>query len=228
MSVGVVVVAAGRGERLGEGQPKALVALAGEPLLVHAVRGVLAAGMPPPVIVHTPDAASAFRSALADLPVTALVPGGSTRTASVAAGLAALPDDVDVVLVHDAARALTPPRVIRAVAQAITGEVVAAAPGLPVADTLKRVAGGRVLGTVDRDGLVAVQTPQAFTRAALAAAHASGAAATDDLALVERLLDAGRLHGRIEVVEGAAEAMKVTYRHDLAVAEALLHRHDQE
>ena len=222
MTVGVIVVAAGRGERLGEGRPKALVDLAGDALVVHAVRGLRAAGMPPPVLVHAPDEGAAFRDALTGLPLAALVPGGDTRTASVAAGLAALADEVDVVLVHDAARALTPPAVIRAVADAIGGEVVAAAPGLPVADTLKRVEHGRVVATVDRADLVAVQTPQGFARAALIAAHATDEVATDDLALVERLLDAGRLQGRVAIVPGSAEAMKVTYPHDLVVAEALL------
>ncbi|MEX2503542.1 MAG: 2-C-methyl-D-erythritol 4-phosphate cytidylyltransferase [Egicoccus sp.] len=217
----MVVVAAGRGERLGHGRPKALVDLAGRPLLHHALAGLAAAGLPPAVVVHTPDERAAFEAATADVEVAALVPGGDSRTASVAAGLAAL-GDVEVVLVHDAARALTPASVIRAVADAITDDVVAAAPGLPVSDTLKRVDGATVVATVSRDGLVAVQTPQGFTRQALLTAHAAGGDATDDLALVEQAITDGRLQGRVVVVAGHAAAMKITYEPDLLVAEAML------
>ncbi|HSK24727.1 MAG TPA: 2-C-methyl-D-erythritol 4-phosphate cytidylyltransferase [Egicoccus sp.] len=226
MRTGVIVVAAGRGERLGHDRPKALVELGGRPLLHHALAGLAAAGLPPAVVVHTPGARAAFEAATADLEVAALVAGGDSRTASVAAGLAAL-GDVEVVLVHDAARALAPAPVIRAVAAAITGDVVAAAPGLPVSDTLKRVEGDTVVATVPRDDLVAIQTPQGFTRQALVAAHAPGGDATDDLALVEQALAAGRLHGRVVVVPGAVEALKVTYASDLLVAEAILrNRHE--
>ncbi|GGI07800.1 2-C-methyl-D-erythritol 4-phosphate cytidylyltransferase [Egicoccus halophilus] len=222
MTFGVVVVAAGRGERLGHDRPKALVELAGRPLVHHAVAGLAAAGLPPPVVVCAPGEQAAFRRALAGLTVAALVAGGEDRTASVAAGLAVLPEDVEVVLVHDAARALVPADVIRQVAAAVTGDVVAAAPGVPVSDTLKRVVGSEVVATVAREGLVAVQTPQAFDRAALAAAHATGARATDDLALVEALVTQGRLPGRVVVTPGAFAAMKVTFPADLVVAEALL------
>ncbi|MFA9444184.1 2-C-methyl-D-erythritol 4-phosphate cytidylyltransferase [Egicoccus sp. AB-alg6-2] len=229
MRFGVVVVAAGVGERLGHGRPKALVELAGRPLLHHALRGLHRAGMPPAVVVHTPGEEAAFRTAAAEFEVAALVPGAATRTGSVAAGLAALGPTPDVILVHDAARALTPPSVMRAVAAAVTGDVVAAAPGMPVSDTLKRVSGDEeVVATVPREDLRAIQTPQAFTRAALSAAHATREEATDDLALVERLLADGRLRGRIVVVAGAATAMKVTYPHDLVVAEALLRAGSEE
>ncbi|MBS3940416.1 MAG: 2-C-methyl-D-erythritol 4-phosphate cytidylyltransferase [Actinobacteria bacterium] len=220
MRIGVVVVAAGRGERLGHGQPKALVELAGRPLLHHALAGLAEAGLPPAVVVHTPGERAAFVAATG-LEVAAYVPGGDSRTASVAAGLAAL-GDVEVVLVHDAARALTPASVIRAVADAIVDDVIAAAPGLPVTDTLKQVEGDTVVATVPRDGLVAVQTPQGFTRRALVTAHAEGGDATDDLALVEQAIVAGRLQGRVVVVAGAAAAMKITYDTDLLVAASLL------
>lgn len=221
MSVGVIVVAAGRGERLGHDRPKALVDLDGRPLLGHALAGLAAAGMPPAVVVHTPGERAAFEAAVGGVEVAALVPGGDTRTASVAAGLAAV-GDVDVVLVHDAARAFTPPAVIRAVAEAITGDVVAAAPGLPVSDTLKRVDGATVVATVPRDGLVAVQTPQGFGRPALLLAHATGTEATDDLALVEAAIAEGRIQGRVVIVPGAAAAMKITYDTDLVVVRAML------
>lgn len=240
--LGVVVVAAGNGERLGAAGPKALVALAGRPLLAHALAGLASAGLPPAVVVHSPGAAEPFALAAGELPTAAFVPGGATRTASVAAGVAALPPDVEVVVIHDAARPLTPPDVIGAAVAAVTGgaDVLAAAPAIPVADTLKRTDGAEVLATVDRSGLVGVQTPQVFprrvldevlggaTRWAAGAASAAGPTvepATDDLALVERLRDRGVLDGRILVVPGSVWARKVTYPADLALLE-LLARHD--
>jgi 2-C-methyl-D-erythritol 4-phosphate cytidylyltransferase len=252
--IGVVVVAAGSGERLGSGGPKALVPLVGRPLLAHALAGLSGAGLPPAVVVHTPGAAEAFALAVGELPIASLVPGGATRTASVAAGVAALPNDVEVVVVHDAARPLTPPDVIAAAVAAVTGarDVLAAAPAIPVADTLKRTDGPQVLTTVDRSGLVGVQTPQVFPRRVLdvvlgrVPSRAPGGggdtaidgggtpieaggtpieAATDDLGLVERLRDRGELQGRILVVPGSVWARKVTYPADLALLE-LLARHD--
>jgi len=237
--LGVVVVAAGSGERLGSDDPKALVPLAGRALLAHALAGLASAGLPPAVVVHTPGAAEAFALAVGDLPVAALVPGGATRTASVAAGVAALPPDVEVVVIHDAARPLTPPEVIAAAVAAVTGgqDVLAAAPGIPVADTLKRTEHGQVLATVDRNGMVGVQTPQVFPREVVnlvlagtpsrvpLAGLAPVEAATDDLALVERLRDRGLLEGRILIVPGSIWARKVTYPADLALLE-LLAQHD--
>jgi 2-C-methyl-D-erythritol 4-phosphate cytidylyltransferase len=224
--LGVVVVAAGSGERLGSTQPKALVALAGQPLVRHAVAGLAAAGLPAPVVVHPPHDRDVFAAALADTEVAAYVPGGATRTASVAAGVAALPADVEVVVVHDAARPLTPPAVIAAAVAVVAAPpgvtpVLAAAPGVAVADTLKRTAGDEVVATVDRTDLVGVQTPQVFPRPVLEAALALGDAATDELALVERLRDAGALGGRIVVVPGSVWARKVTYPGDLVLLEVL-------
>lgn len=224
--VGVVVVAAGSGDRLGADVSKALVSLAGRPLLAHALAGLAAAGLPPAVVVHTPGEAEAFALATGDIAALRLVPGGATRTASVASGVAQLPDDVEVVAIHDAARPLTPPAVIAAAVAAVTGaaDVLAAAPGVPVADTLKRTAAGEVLTTVDRTGLVGVQTPQVFPRPVLdRVLDLSGAAehATDDLGLVERLRDRGQLEGRIVVVAGSVWARKVTYPSDLALLEVL-------
>jgi 2-C-methyl-D-erythritol 4-phosphate cytidylyltransferase len=237
--IGVVVVAAGSGERLGSDGPKALVPLVGRPLLAHALAGLAGAGLPPAVVVHTPGAAEAFALAVGELPIASLVPGGATRTASVAAGVAALPPDAEVVVVHDAARPLTPPDVIAAAVAAVTDavDVLAAAPAIPVADTLKRTDGSEVLATVDRSGLVGVQTPQVFPRRVLdvvlgrVPSRATGGgsttveAATDDLGLVERLRDRGVLEGRILVVPGSVWARKVTYPADLALLE-LLARHD--
>ncbi len=144
---------------------------------------------------------------LADL----VVAGGSTRSASVRCGLAVLPDDCDVVVVHDAARPLASAELFEAVVVAVRAGADAAIPGVAVPDTIKRVADGRVSETIDRDDLVAVQTPQAFRIAALRTAHASGADATDDAALVEA---AG---GQVVVVAGETTNLKITTQDDLAV-----------
>jgi 2-C-methyl-D-erythritol 4-phosphate cytidylyltransferase len=147
-----------------------------------------------------------------------VVAGGATRSASVRAGLAAVPPEADVVLVHDAARPLAPVALFEAVVAAVADDGAdAAVPGVAVSDTIKRVApGGAVVETVDRTSLVAVQTPQAFRAAALRAAHEREPEATDDAALIEA---AG---GRVVVVDGDTRAMKVTTREDLAFARALV------
>lgn len=227
-SVGVVVVAAGHGTRLGSNGPKALIEVAGRSLLAHTLAGLAAAGLPPAVVVHAPGEREAFAAAAGDLPVAAYVPGGATRTDSVRAGVAALGDGVEVVAVHDAARPLTPPDVIRSAVAALPVaaaadelQVVGAAPALPVADTLKRVDGPDVRGTVDRTGLVGVQTPQVFRRAVLESALAAHDGATDDLGLVEQLIATGDVAGRVVVVPGSAWGRKVTYPSDLAVVDAL-------
>lgn len=217
--VGAVLVAAGRGERLGGAVPKALVAVGGRTLVARAVDGLRRAGVSTIVVVHTPGVADAFAAVLDDAVI--LVPGGEDRSASVRAGLDVLPPDVTVVAVHDAARAFTPPEVIAAAIDAVTGDVVAAAPALPVADTLKRVDGSDVVATLDRVDIVAVQTPQVFPRAVIQAVAIAGASATDDLGLVEAHLAAGALDGRVVWVPGSPRAMKVTRPDDLVIAEAL-------
>jgi 2-C-methyl-D-erythritol 4-phosphate cytidylyltransferase len=217
VSIAVVLPAAGRGERLGAGVVKALRDLAGEPLLLHAVRGVRAVGAIGPVVVLAPiGLVDELQVLLAsyDVVVTA---GGEHRQDSVRQGLAALPADVDLVLVHDAARALTPVSVFDAVIDELRAGAEAVVPVLPVADTVKRVAGDRVVETVDRADLRAVQTPQGFSRDLLERAHARGGpAATDDAALVELL---GRT---VVTVPGSEDAFKVTRPFDLLVAEAVL------
>jgi 2-C-methyl-D-erythritol 4-phosphate cytidylyltransferase len=235
-TVAAVVVAAGRGERLGGDRPKALVEVAGRSLVAHAVAGLRAAGVEVVIVVHTPGERDAFAAALDDEVV--LVAGGADRSASVRAGLAALPDGVEVVAVHDAARAFAPPAVIAATIAAVTGapggsgggtgpgaaageRVVAAAPALPVADTLKRVTGDVVVGTVDRTDLVAVQTPQVLPVDVLRGVTEDGGSATDDLALVEAQLADGRLSGRIVWVPGSPLGVKITFAEDLVTAEAL-------
>jgi 2-C-methyl-D-erythritol 4-phosphate cytidylyltransferase len=218
----VLVPAAGRGERLGVGVPKALHQLGGEPLLVHAVRRVAAARSVALVVVAAPPSAvDEVRAMLA--PVTGavplrVVPGGASRQESVAAALAAVPADVPIVLVHDAARPLAPAELVDEVAAAVRAGHRAVVPVLPVVDTVKRVdAAGTVLETVDRAPLRAVQTPQGFDRATLVAAHAAADPdATDDAGLAERIGVA------VHTVPGRPEALKVTRPFDLLVAEALL------
>lgn len=218
MTVGAVVPAAGAGTRLGPGVPKALRPLAGEPLLVHAVRRLRACPSVGPVVVAAPPAAVPEVADLLSPYDVLVVPGGSERQDSVAAALGALPPEVDLVLVHDAARALVPVAVVEAVVARLRAGAEAVVPAVPVSDTVKRVdAAGDVVATVDRADLRAVQTPQGFTRALLVRAHeAAGDVLTDDAGLVEAL------GVTVATVPGAPEAMKVTTPFDLAVAEVLL------
>lgn len=221
MTIGLIVPAAGRGERLGAGIPKALLPLAGQPLLVHAVRGALSSRVVDVVVVAAPaDRVAEVRSLLAgEATELRVVRGGDDRRESVARALAELPPEVDTVLVHDAARCLTPPAVFAAVAAALAGGAAAVVPAVPVADTVKRVAHGAVVGTPDRDMLRAVQTPQGFRRDVLEQAHATEpGAATDDAGLVERL------GFEVRVVAGHEEAFKITRSLDLVLAEAILGR----
>lgn len=220
--MGVVVVAAGSGTRLGAGRPKAFVELAGATLLDHAVRGVLASG-PDEVVVVVPEALVAPARDIVDPLVgggrstVTVVVGGAERTDSVAAGLAELSGGIGLVLVHDAARCLTPVAVFERVLVALTMGAKGAIPGVPVVDTIKVVDdGGVITGTPARSSLRAVQTPQGFDREVLAAAHGSGSTATDDAALVEALGHA------VVVVEGDERALKVTTAEDLIRAERLL------
>jgi 2-C-methyl-D-erythritol 4-phosphate cytidylyltransferase len=227
----VVVPAAGIGRRLGAGGAKALVPLAGRPLLAHAVAAMEANGcVTAVVVVAHPDALDATAKLLADegfAKVVAVVAGGPTRQASVAAGLAALPPGAGFVAVHDAARPLAPPGVVDELlellraASAGAGSPAGVVPGVPVTDTVRRVdADQRSLGIVDREQLRAVQTPQLFVRSVLEEAHRlaaeRGVEETDEAALVE-------LAGHpVHVVPGRHENLKVTTALDLAVAEALL------
>lgn len=217
--VAVLVPAAGAGVRLGPGAPKALRPLAGEPLLVHAVRRIAAAPSVHTIVVAAPAAdVHSVRAMLAPVAPVTVVPGGAERQASVAAALAAVPAGPEIVLVHDAARALTPPELVESVAEAVRSGHDAVIPVLPVVDTIKEVdAGERVLGTVDRSALRAVQTPQGFRRTVLAAAHAAaGDPLTDDAGLVEK-------QGvPVVCVPGSELALKVTRPFDLALAEHLL------
>ncbi|WP_314651243.1 2-C-methyl-D-erythritol 4-phosphate cytidylyltransferase [uncultured Microbacterium sp.] len=220
----VIVVAAGSGTRLDAGAPKAFVGIDSRSVLRHALDGVFAAA-PAQVVVVAPagfegDAETEMRGAAGDrVDLARVVTGGETRQQSVAAGLAALWGDIDVVLVHDAARALTPPAQIDAVAAAVA-ERTGIIPALPVVDTLKRVDGDRVVAPVDRSELAAAQTPQGFPREALeaayAAARASGVEYTDDAALFAA---AG---GAVRHIPGSARAFKITTPDDLDRARRLL------
>lgn len=220
--MGVVVVAAGSGSRLGADRPKAFVELAGVSLLEHALRGVVGAGVdevvvvvPAGLVAQAEEVTRPFGGAGG--PAMTVVTGGAERTDSVAAGLSALSDRVTVVLVHDAARCLTPAAVFERVLGALERGAPGAIPGVPVVDTIKTVdPDGLITGTPSRDALRAVQTPQGFRRDVLEQAHASGVAATDDAALVEAL------GHPVLVVEGDHRSLKITTPEDLAHAERLL------
>lgn len=209
MRTAAIVVAAGAGERFGS--RKQFAELAGRSTAawsVEAARGICDVI----VLVVPPDAVDVAHGA------DVVVAGGATRAASVRAGLAALDADVDVVVVHDAARPLATPALFQAVVDAIGVDgVVGAIPAIDLVDTIKRVDDDRVVvETLERSGLVAVQTPQAFVADVLRRAHEGDPEATDDAALVEA---AG---GRVVVVQGEPDNRKVTTRDDLEVARALL------
>ena len=208
--VAAIVVAAGAGTRLGADVPKAFCEVGGRTLLDHAVARFSAHPAVRDIIVVVP-------ANMLDRVVEAVaVAGGASRPESVAAGIAALADDVDAVLVHDAARPFVPAEVITRVVGALRAGADAVVPTVPVVDTIKRVFEGVVVETVDRAALQAVQTPQGFRRSVLVRAHAHASAVTDDAMLVER---AG---GTVVVVAGADECFKITRPWDLRVAEALM------
>lgn len=207
MHVTGIVVAAGAGTRFGA--PKQFVPLRGARVVDHAV--ACAAGLCDDVVLVLPDGVAW------DGPeVTVTVVGGETRSASVRAGLAALPPETEVVVVHDAARPLASPLLFRAVIDAVRQGAAAAVPFVPLADTLKRVDGNWVVETVDREQLVAVQTPQAFRVEVLRAAHASGPEASDDAALVEAMGE------KVQVVPGEPRNIKLTTALDLELVAGLL------
>jgi 2-C-methyl-D-erythritol 4-phosphate cytidylyltransferase len=203
-----IVVAAGGGARFGAA--KQFAQLGGETVLDRSV-GVTRSACDGVVVVLPADAAW-------DAPVgVERTSGGATRSDSVRAGLALVPADAEIVIVHDAARPLASLRLFERVVHAVTEGADGAVPALPVGDTVKRVAGDRVVETVSREDLVGVQTPQAFRADVLRAAHRVGGVDTDDAALVET---AG---GTVVIVEGERRNLKLTLPDDLAVAEALLH-----
>ena len=204
-----VVVAAGAGRRYGG--PKQFALLGGVPVLEWSVR--VARSVADEVVLVLP--AENVGDGAAAAGCRHVVAGGPTRATSVRAGLSAVPAGVEIVVVHDAARPLATPALFARVVEAVRAGAAGAVPGLPVSDTLKRVGGGgRITATVDRAELVAVQTPQAFRHAVLRRAHASGAEATDDAALLEALGE------EVVVVPGEPRNLKLTDPVDLERLEA--------
>ena len=214
----MVVVAAGAGSRFG-GPPKQFRTVAGRPMVAWSIDSALTCS--DAVVVVVPSGETPVAGTL-DRPGGEVVTGAATRSGSVRAGLAALAGraaDDDIVVIHDAARPLATSQLFGAVVEAVRGGADAAVPGMAVVDTVKRVADGRVVETLDRDELMAVQTPQAFTVGALRRAHVGEPEATDDAGLVEAV------GGWVAVVPGEPANRKVTLVDDLTVAEdALLQR----
>lgn len=223
-----MVVAAGRSERFG--RPKQWEELGGRPMLAWSLAA--ARSVADGVVLVLPEEHAARRAdneqtsrCLADTVVQARIPpplpdavvaGGATRSASVRAGLFAVPEDAAIVVVHDAARPLASPELFASVVEAVSGGAAGAVPAIPVSDTIKRVSGARVVETLDREVLVAVQTPQAFSVEVLRRAHETSADATDDASLVEAL------GLEVAVVPGDPRNLKVTYPLDLEIAESIL------
>jgi 2-C-methyl-D-erythritol 4-phosphate cytidylyltransferase len=204
-----VVVAGGSGRRFGG--PKQFLQLAGRPVAAWSVTA--ARSIADGVVLVVPGEGPEAPPTGADRVVT----GGATRAESVRAGLAVVPDDAAIIVIHDAARPLATGALFAAVVDVVrAGGADGAIPVVPVTDTLKRVDDGTVRGTVDRDGLVAVQTPQAFVAAILRRAYRSADEATDDAALVERV------GATVRTVMGEPHNVKLTRTEDLEVAEALL------
>ncbi|GAA1946712.1 2-C-methyl-D-erythritol 4-phosphate cytidylyltransferase [Agromyces allii] len=221
-TVAVILVAAGSGTRLGHAEPKAFVPLGGSSILGIALDAVLGMRETPHVVVVAPaDRVAEVRERFADVAAAAsapldVVPGGASRQESVEAGLAALPRLVDTVLVHDAARPLTPSLVFDEVVAAVRSRGHGIVPGLPVVDTIKRIEGGHVVATVDRSVLSAVQTPQGFPREDLDDAFAAADPSyeyTDDAAI------AAAAGITVDLVPGDARAFKITVPEDLRRAE---------
>jgi 2-C-methyl-D-erythritol 4-phosphate cytidylyltransferase len=206
-----LVVAAGRGERLGTPVPKAFAILAGRPMVEWSVAALQQVAAVTEIVVALPPGVAAPAGTIG-------VPGGSERSHSVRAALAAAAPD-DVVIVHDAARPLVTPALISACLAALA-DADAAIAASPVTDTIKECEGGRVVRTLDRGRLWAIQTPQIFRREALERALSQDdgvvAAATDDAALVEAL------GGSVRIVPAPPENLKVTTPLDVRVAEMLL------
>lgn len=222
-TVVALVPAAGSGERLRAGIPKAFCELDGRTLLERAVVGLLRSGVVDQVVAAVPaDRIEAAKRLLGERAI--VVAGGAGRAESVRLALSAVPGTPEFVLVHDAARALTPPPLITRVVAELRAGHPAVVPALPLHDTIKAVdANGVVLGTPERAGLRAVQTPQGFAsdlllRAYQRAADTADATATDDASLVEQI------GGQVRVVDGDPLAFKITTPLDLLLAEAIVRR----
>jgi len=224
VSVWAVLAAAGSGERLGADRPKAFVRLGERPLLAESLERLDASGWVDEIVVAAPpgweEPVILLAEELGCSKVRSSVPGGPTRAESVRRGLAEVPEEAAVVLVHDAARPLLEEDVIERVVTALTEGWDGAVPALPVADTIKRVEDELVVETLDRDGLRAVQTPQAFVAETLRRALLGGSEPpspwTDCAAAVEAS------GGRIRIVAGDRRLVKVTDPADLERVAALM------
>jgi 2-C-methyl-D-erythritol 4-phosphate cytidylyltransferase len=220
VSTVAVVPAAGSGQRLAVGVPKAFFHLDGHTLVERAVSCLLESGVVDRVVVAVPPDRTGQAKLILGSDVT-VVPGGANRGESVNRALAAVADagQPTFVLVHDAARPLTPPGLVVRVVDALRAGHSAVVPALPVSDTVKTVdANGVVLGTPERAGLRAVQTPQGFTTELLLRAYQQAATAdfTDDASLVERI------GGQVHVVDGDPLAFKITTPWDILLAKAIV------
>jgi len=218
VSVWAVLAAAGRGERLGSERPKAFARLGDLPLIAEPLRRLDESDWIDGIVVAAPpgweEPCIVLSEELGAGKVSSVVSGGETRAASVRAALAEIPEDAAVIVVHDAARPILPEEVLARVLAPLSEGYEGAVPVLPVADTVKRVRGGDVVETLDREELVLSQTPQAFLAAALrAAADGDG---TDCASLVEAR------GGRIKAVEGDVRLLKVTSLADLDLVSSWL------
>ncbi len=222
MSSLAILVAAGRGERLGDVRPKAFVELAGQALVLRSARAFDEAPSVSGIVAVVPRAeVAAARSLLAPVrKLVAVVPGGERRQDSVLEGLRQAPDGFDgVVLVHDAARPLVEVSLVEAVSRA-AAEAGAALPVLPLADTVKRVRDGLVVATLDREELGAAQTPQGFRLALLVEAYE--AAFRDRVTLTDEAMAVERLGAPVRALPGSPRNRKITTPEDLAWAEGVL------
>lgn len=214
MAVWAVLAAAGRGERLGDDRPKAFARLGDLPLLAEPLRRLDESDWVERIVIAAPpdweEPCILVAEELGAGKVASVVTGGETRTASVRAALAAVGDDATVVLVHDAARPFLPQEVVERVLGPLAEGYDGVVPAVPVADTVKRVRSNEVVETLDREGLVAVQTPQAFVPDSLRRALADPATTTTDCAAAVEA--AG---GRIAWVPGDRRLLKVTSAEDL-------------
>jgi 2-C-methyl-D-erythritol 4-phosphate cytidylyltransferase len=220
MSVWAVIVAAGRGERLGLDRPKAFANLRDRPLLAESVERLEASDWVDAIVVAAPpeweEPVILLSEELGCGKVVAAVTGADTRTGSVRAGLAEVPEDAAVVLVHDAARPVLPEAVVERLLTALNEGWDGAVPVLPIPDTVKRIDRDQVVETVDRNGLGLAQTPQAFVAPVLREALTGGGDGTDCSALVEAR------GGRVKAVAGDRRLLKVTDAGDLEAVERLL------
>lgn len=221
MSVWAVLVAAGRGERLGGDRPKAFAKLGDRPLLAESLERLDASDWIDSIVIVAPpgweEPSILVSEEIAAAKVVSAVPGGETRAESVRAGVREVREEATVVVVHDAARPLVSDDVVGRVLTALNEGWDGAVPALPVADTIKRVEGGRVVETLPRDRLAAAQTPQAFVASVLRDAVSGDlSGATDCSALVEAR------GGRVTTVPGDPRLLKITSTEDLELVASWL------